>query len=378
MFGLSEPRLLRLSCLLPTLLLLIPVATMTGCGGGAGTETVEEAVEERPRRRKTSRTSTETKSQRQTQVARRQDGLQGVPFDVWPEVYAAPKDVTADVVTPPEGKPGTTNPTPEPGTTPTTPTPTPKVPDTTPDTTPKPATKTPTAVVGNVNWGDLISGEELDGEAKALRNILTRSTTTMGQFRRTQKEIGAAGATLALVAMIAKQHPEDIRWKEKAGFVRGIGTTIATAAGEEASRMEWEKTQIAVEAFGRVMSGSTPAGEAPGDVPLDEAINFAGIMRRMQALYDSIRTDGSSADDFKANKVELKQRTAMLTAIVQGITHKDFALAAEPEYVTAAQAIIAAGKEMRNTFATDNFEGFSDALGRINGSCSSCHQKFKQ
>lgn len=370
MIGLSQRSVLHVPCLLLAMWMLVPIATMTGCGGGNNDEVAEEDVEEeRPRRRKSSRSRTEKSSSRSL-VAQTQDGLKGVPFDVWPEVYAAPKVVLPDVATPPEVKTGMTTPTPEPGKTPAT--------TVTPKPDPIPTPKAPVTAAGSVNWSDLISGEELDGEAKTLRNILTSSTGTMGAYRRARKDIASAGATLALVAVIANQHPDNIRWKTKAAFVRGYGTAIAAAASKEASRMEWENTQIAVEAFGTIMSGSTPSDAPPDELPLDETVDFAAVMRRMQAVFDSIRNDSGSADDFKANKDELKQRSAMLTAMFQAITHKDFALAEEPEYITAAQAIISAGKEMRNTFATDNFDGFSEAFGRINGSCSNCHQKFKE
>lgn len=361
-------RIARVWCFWLALIMALPTVSLVGCGGG-GTETVEEDEDERPRKtrtkRKRSKTSDAVASSKATV------GLDGIPFDVWPEVYNIPKP---DVVTPTTPIP---NPTDGGPTTPVTPTPvTPVTP--TPTTPSTPTTPPPVASSGSAKWEDLISGEELDGEAKALSNILKTGTSTVGQFRRTKKEVGAAGATLAVIAIIAQQHKDDIRWKDKAKFIRGYGKSIWESADKDVSRDTWLETQGHIEDFGTIMSGSTPGGDPPEDESLVTSTDFGGIMQRMGQLYKSIKDDGSSSDDFVANKESLKQRSAMLTVLFQAILDKEFDLAEEADYVADTQAVVAAGKKMRESFLTDNFEGFSEAFGLINGKCNSCHQNYRE
>lgn len=360
-------RLARVWCCWLALLMAIPAVSLVGCGGG-GTETAEEDDDEEVERiRKTRTKRSRSKGSQSVASNDPKTGLDGIPFDVWPEVYDIPKGEPVTPTTPPMTPNGGGAVTPPPVTPPVTPT--------TPTT---PTTPPPVASGGSVNWSDLISGEELDGEAKALNNILKTGTSTVGQFRRTKKEVGAAGATLAVVAIIAQKHPDDIRWKDKAKFIRGYGKSIWESADKDVSRDTWLETQGHIEDFGTIMSGSTPAGDPPEDESLAASTDFAGIMQRMDQLYKAIKNDGSSSDDFLANKDVLKQRTAMLTVLFQAILDKEFDLAEEADYVADTQAVVQAGKKMRESFLTDNFEGFSDAFGLINGKCNSCHQNYRE
>ncbi|MFP6765512.1 MAG: hypothetical protein VB858_17930, partial [Planctomycetaceae bacterium] len=95
-------------------------------------------------------------------------------------------------------------------------TPTTGIPENVPDVE-KP--ETPDPGTGVVAWNQVIPAERVKGEMKSIRLQLQQRLTTLASYNSSYLEIPIFGATLSLLAEVARRHPDDIAWKENSRYI---------------------------------------------------------------------------------------------------------------------------------------------------------------
>lgn len=353
--------------------LLLSVVWLSGCGGG---DSVSEPADgsETDRSTQSSTTSGLSTSSDKPDGSKTANGKSGgsgrtshnlqqqigdIPYNVWfqdPLKVAAntkPTNVVPLAGGPVEGPPGTTNGDAGSG-----------------------ANSTP-GTAGS-DWKSIIPLAILDAETKRIRNHLTQSMQTVGRYNGNYKDIQIDGATLAALGAIAIEHPEPVKWKKNAHFVRDLGVRIEEGS-QGLGKKAFEATQLPYEQLIDILNGNKPAGlpESAPKVPFDEVADRGGLMKRMQKAYNWMKQNVTTESLFKEKAEMVTQEATVMAALSRVIALEGYDAADEPEYQKSATAMLKAALEIRSEVGTDNFEGFTNALNVINKSCIECHTEYR-
>ncbi len=288
-----------------------------------------------------------------------------IPYDVFfdqPLTVAADSTVVASVAStaaagsPAAGSPTATAPTPEPA--------------------PSSPPATATAAAGNIDWNQLTPMPAIVDEVKQIRVRLEKNLLKVGDFNKSTAIITQDGALLAAIAAVVAEHPGDVNWKDKAGFIRDLGYQISVKAEGTGSK-PFNATKTPFEDVKRLLDGESPTGTAKDDVPLAEVADRAALMARLNATYESVKSNVNTAARLKEEKEKVLRDLAIMNLMMTVMGDHSYDQADDPRYATYVQAMITDQQAALEAATGENFDAYSAALGRINNTCNECHMIFR-
>ena len=228
------------------------------------------------------------------------------------------------------------------------------------------------------DWDSVISREALEDEVKQIRSELNGSLRTVGVYNSSYKEIQVHGATLSALAGIAISHPDVVRWRDNAEYVRDLGTQISEQA-TGLGRKHFDKTQLTYEQLTTVLDGSLPAGlgEAASVVDFADASDRSDLMRRMDLAFQWLKTHVDSPKSLKSNSEKIQHEAQILAALSKVLSTQGYDSADEPEYQDYLQSMNSGSLAIPQAVQSDNYAGFGTALDRVKKSCDDCHGDYR-
>jgi hypothetical protein len=269
-----------------------------GCGKGSGKRVAasgeasgEESVEaesggEAPAR--------ERKGAGRNKKPARGKNINGIPIDVWPEVWLKdPLAVAAE-----KGAVGGAVPT--------------AGGDSDPQVAKVDAVKPPAETVkpepgsgaapaaGCADWTALISGEVLADESKTIRTSLTEKLANKGRYDSTYKDLRVDAAVLACLAGLAGEHPEAPSWKKNAKYVRDMAAEVSNGSTANGEKF-FIKVRSSYDKLDELLSGNKPPGleEAVDNLRFSEAVKRNFLMLRMDRGFNAMKSNINTEALFK-------------------------------------------------------------------------------
>ncbi len=228
------------------------------------------------------------------------------------------------------------------------------------------------------DWATLASGAILDAETKRIRNFITQKMQTVGRYNGGYKEIQYNAAALAAIANIIAKHPDKVTWKADALYVRDLGTKMSeTAVG--LSKKNYDMTKIPFENFVDILNRNKPDGlkEPDKEASFFDVAERAGVMKRMQAAFNWMKTDVTAEDKFKAEAEQVTHEATILGVLAKVIGDQSYDSADEPEYKAHVNGTVKATQDIVKAVKASDFTSFRSALDRIGNRCNQCHTDFK-
>ncbi len=284
-----------------------------------------------------------------------------IPYDVF---YDQPLTVAADS-TPLAGA-AVASATPAPAATPAA---TPAAPTATPSTPPP-------AAGGAIDWQTLTPMPAIVEEVKQIRVRLEKNLLKVGDFNKNTASIAQDGALLAAIGAIVPKHPGEVNWKAKAPFIRDLGYQIYVKAEGTGSK-PFNATKAPFEDAKRLLDGESPTGTAKDDVPLSEVADRAALMAKLNATYESVKSNVNTAARLKEMKERVAIDVAMMNLMMTVMADHSYDQADDPRYVQYVQAMMSDQKAAAEAASSENFDAFSAAIGKINNTCNECHMIFR-
>lgn len=350
---------------------------MSGCGGSGSTPAPSPGDGGTAASNSEAQQPATTPANNNTSVSTTADGqkmLGDIPYDVWFDDPVAISNSNAPVGTgaaPPamanNSQPTETSAQPVVG----------ETPDTT--TTPDTAANTVASGGGDDSWDSLISAEVLSAEVKSIRNFLNQKLQTVGQYNSSMFEIPAQTATLATLAAIAKSHPGDISWKERADHIR----TVAASMHEETLQTgpKFQRPMLAkFELVDEMLSGSLPGGidDPSAEFDFAEIAEMPQLMKRMDLAFNRMTTDASSEDGFKSEAEMVQHESAILGTMMKALLTEGYGYADDEDFLKLARPIQDAATSIRDAVDTDDFGKYDASLSSIRAACTKCHNAYKE
>lgn len=345
-----------------TLCCLLITTLITGCGGGAtGSPTTSESKTEddlAPSAKKTDPGSATAKTGES--FITEKDGrkwIGDVPLDIWYDDPLAVAGNSNTVATNTQA-----NTTPDPG-----------------GTDPMPAEVKPEpAAGGKTDWKTIITAKAIDSEVTKIRNRFNADLQNVGSYNRSYLALAPHAATLTVLAGIAADHPDDIRWKKNARIIMDIAGDMhkeKLRSGAASFRPLKERFQNILD----TLNGTVPPGIKPpaDDVTLDDKADFGQIMQRFKVAREYLTVNGGTKESMEKNAEDLEQEAMVLTALGNVMNWEGFNYGDDDAFTAYMKAHVDNGKKMAEAVRNKEFDKFELTISAMGRACDECHGDYR-
>ncbi|QDU15174.1 hypothetical protein CA11_29940 [Gimesia maris] len=251
-------------------------------------------------------------------------------------------------------------------------------------TNPAPATEmktadTPAAASGGADWKTIIPMPVLDSLVKDIRNRLTKNMQSVGTYNTTYLELPTFTSTLATLAGIASEHPDEIGWKKNAKYLRDLSAGISSKQLMRGAK-SYREIQIPYEQMIVIMNGSLPAGvpDSKDKIPFSDVASMGDLMKRIDIASKWLKSNVGNADALKSEKEKVIEEAHLLAAIAKVITTEGYGYVDDNGFLGHANPMQEASLQMVQAAKDDNFPEFDKGLTRVYKACTECHSEYKE
>ena len=340
-----------------------------GCGGGdtKKSETASSPQTESPKSKPASGGSTKTSIAKEDEDDGRRN-VGGIPFDVYfdnPLAEASDQRLVGGGVTGPVG--------------------TEVAMKTEGNATSPPATEPePEPVVASADgpkWSELISAQELLDEVQSIRNDLNARMANFGAYKRAMLEVPVFSSTLAFLADVARRHDGDIKWKEKAHFIRALAITMSDIASSSTGgvKKSYDEVNEAFLKITEILNNNEPAELPEVEVEADfvDFVEMGYLMKRLERGENWLKNNTGSEDSLNEKGTLAQREVSVFAAISESFKSEGFGYAEYEDFVEWADGMRDAAKTMHKAVPAKAFNEFDQARSKISQSCTACHSVYR-
>ena len=236
----------------------------------------------------------------------------------------------------------------------------------------------PAAAGGEAGWKDLISAEAIESEVKQIRLSINAGLQGVSQYNAHYKDIQVDASVLAALAGIAIAHPDAVKWKEKAKFIRDLASDLEGKASGLGAK-PFEESKKAFENIDQLLNGNDPPdlGEAAAEVDFSEVAKRSGLMKRMDRAYAWMKSNISTEDAMKKEAEKIASEAAILATLAKVVGTNGYASADEEEYQGFVKRMLDANRDVVKAAQEGNFKAYGDANSKSQKACDECHVGYR-
>lgn len=234
------------------------------------------------------------------------------------------------------------------------------------------------AATGSEDWGQLLPAEELLEEVNQIRNFLNSSLQSVGSYNNSMLSIPGKAASLAALAQVAIDHPQDISWKEDAIYIRDLAKQM-TESNLQRGKKDQSRLLLLFENIIDTLNRSRPAGleEPPEEDSFADVAEMRLLMMRMEEAERRLKTEAGSESAFSSKKEMVQHEAVILASLTKIVTLEGYGYSDDGEFKGYAQQIIEACETIRDAADTGTYSAYDLALSRISTNCQECHSVYK-
>lgn len=228
------------------------------------------------------------------------------------------------------------------------------------------------------NWAEMLPAKNLLDEVNQTRNFLKSALQSVGTYNNAMLSIPGKAASLAVLAEVAANHPEDISWKEDAAYIRNLAKKM-TESDLQRGKKDQSRLQLLFENIADTLNRSRPAGleEPSADDSYSDVAEMRLLMMRMAESERRMKNEAGSESTFTSKKEMVQHEAMIMASLTKIIAKEEYGYGDDPEFVGYAQKVIEACDTIRDSADTGTFSTYDLALSKISTNCQECHSKYK-
>ncbi|MEL7267930.1 MAG: cytochrome c, partial [Planctomycetota bacterium] len=229
------------------------------------------------------------------------------------------------------------------------------------------------------SWKTLISGQSLEDEIKRMRLQYTKYVANPGEFKGggyqdASRELSIFGALFGIIG----EYDGDVRWKKDAPLARDIFAQSSIDV-EKASQTAFATAQRRAQDLTDLTSGSGIASnEKPEELDWSDDADRAYLMEYLEFLLNQqLKPNSNNAAAVKANKAGLLRNAELVAAIGHLLVQEEMDDYDDEDYAAYSELMKTAALEIVSALERDDADGIRKAVGKVDQSCSKCHEDFR-
>lgn len=233
-------------------------------------------------------------------------------------------------------------------------------------------------VSGADDWAEMLPAKNLLDEVNQIRNFLNSSLQSVGAYNSSMLSIPGKAASLAALAEVAANHPEDISWKEDAAYIRNLAKEM-TGSDLQRGKKDQSRLLLLFENIADILNRSRPAGleEPSADDSYSDVAEMRLLMMRMAEAERRMKNEAGSESAFTSKKDMVQHEAMILASMTKIISKEEYGYGDDPEFVGYAQKVMEACETIRDAADTGTFSAYDLALSKISTNCQECHSVYK-
>lgn len=250
---------------------------------------------------------------------------------------------------------------------------------TTPETgSDNPPTEPAATPGGDVNWKDVVAATVLDDEVKKISNRFRAKLQTLATFNRSYLELPTYISTMAVLSAIAAEHPDDIRWKDDAKYIRDLSAKMLSDKLQRGAK-SYKQVNEPYLSITDILRGSTPGG-LPEPNPEDDFVEYAEmgfLMNRFEVGTKWLNVNVGTADALKENAADIKHEVGVLAALATAICTEGYGYVDDNEFKGHAKGMVEGCKKVKEAVDTGSLENYQLGFSMIDQACTKCHSSYR-
>lgn len=230
---------------------------------------------------------------------------------------------------------------------------------------------------GSSDWKSLISDitiEDLIKESKARldQTITTPAKFAAGGFKDARQEF----TLLATLMAIIDEYPEQIRWKNSANYARRIFAKMANNSAVGTPPV-YNEAKLRQQDLQELLKGSNLSGAAD-EVDWEQTADRGPLMQLLEwSLRKNLSPKTSSDDEFSSSQEELLKYAELIAAYGRVLQQSGMTDADDESYAQMAGEMTSAATDLVKAVQLNNPDAARTSVGRIDQSCSKCHESYR-
>ena len=253
----------------------------------------------------------------------------------------------------------------------------------TPAETTEPAAEPPAAVASSdgPDWAELISEQELLDEVQSIRNDLNSRMVNFGAYKRATLEIPVFASTLAFLADIARRQDGEVKWKDKAHFIRTLAIEMSDIASSSTAgvKKSYDTVNDSFLKITDILDGNDPPELPEADVEADfvDFFEMGFLMKRLERGEDFLKNNAGSEDSLVEKGALVQREVSVVAAISESFKTEGFGYNEYEDFVEWADGMRDSAKAMHKAVPAKDFNAFDTARSKISQSCTACHSVYR-
>lgn len=233
------------------------------------------------------------------------------------------------------------------------------------------------SVAPGSDWKSFISDVTIEDLVKESKNRLDQTISTpakfaSGGFQEARREF----TLLATLMAIIDQYPEQIRWKNSANYAQRIFAKVA-ANSVVGTPPVHNEAKLRHQDLQDLLKGSTISGNAD-EVSWEQTADRGPIMQILDwSLRSNLSPLTNNDKDFENAPEEVIRYAELIAAYGRVLQQEGMTDADDESYTQMSSEMTAAALELVKATQLGNADAARTAVGRIDQSCSKCHEGYR-
>lgn len=234
------------------------------------------------------------------------------------------------------------------------------------------------ASADQTDWKSIIPAEVLDSEVTRIRNRFTQRLQSVGSYNSSYLELPPHIATLAVLAGIALEHPDPIRWKANAKYVRDLAADMGRQKLQTGAA-SYRTLQVPWEQIVETLDGSRPAAlpEGPEETDFSAIADMGALMKRLDVASKWLKVNVGTAEALQEKADDVAHEAAVIAALGKVITTEGYGYSEDEGFLGHALPMIESARKMAEAARTKNFAAYDEGINRVYRACSECHSDYR-
>jgi hypothetical protein len=229
------------------------------------------------------------------------------------------------------------------------------------------------------NWKDVVAADLIDNEMKKIANRFRAKLQNRASFFKSYLELPPHMATMAALAAIGHEHPDDIRWKKNAKHIRDLSSAMLS---EELRRdpKSYKRVNDPFLQINDILSGS-PATDLPDPQEGNDLSEFAEmgmLMKRCKVGMRWLQVNVGTTDALKENGDDIKHEAGLLALLVTAISTDSYGFGTDDEqFLGFAKEMVDGCRKIADAVESENLDNYQLGFSQVDQACSKCHNKYR-